>query len=158
MSEGKGEEQCIQQPPRWTSLGMSVYAADFERIGREMLGRHHLRREATEDARFRATFGVGAYICAVPWHLLDPYENMPQGVKPQHLLFALLFLKLYLNERTNADICGVDKKTYQKWTWIFVDAISWLEADVVCTFVYISCHLLLSASSSVDCCFFRFSG
>ena len=51
-----------------------------------------------------------------------------------HLLWALMFLKMYAKEATTSRLAGgVDEKTYRKWVWLFVSAIADLEGDVVST-------------------------
>ena len=44
--------------------------------------------------------------------MLVPYKMMASVVQPVHLLWSLMFVKLYLNEHTNADIAGVNKQTF----------------------------------------------
>ncbi len=59
---------------------------------------------------------------------------MPAGVNPKHILWALLFLTVYDTEHNSAQRLGnVDKKTYRKWSEVFVIAISYLECKVVST-------------------------
>ena len=58
--------------------------------------------------------------------------TMPSGVGFKHLLWALFFLKVYETEENSANAVGkVDEKTYREWSWRFVEAISYLECDVV---------------------------
>ena len=71
---------------------------------------------------------------------------MPKGVHPRHLLWALYFLKVYpVVEIGRGAVAGkkelglagvVDEKTWRKWTKIFVEAISYLESEVVRPFVF----------------------
>lgn len=57
---------------------------------------------------------------------------MPKGVQPKHLLWGLLFLTTYDTEENLAQRVGnVDEKTFRKWSRLFVDAISYLECEVV---------------------------
>jgi hypothetical protein len=61
---------------------------------------------------------------------------MPMGVDPKHLLWALYFLTVYDTEHNSSQRVGkVDKKTYRKWLELFVEAISWLEYEVVSFFL-----------------------
>ena len=48
-----------------------------------------------------------------------------------HMMWALMFLKMYGKESAMSSMAGVDKKTYRKWVWIFVFIIADLEALVV---------------------------
>lgn len=95
--------------------------------------------------RFKEQFGVTPEVCAKLWTLLDPYATMANAVKPCHLLWALVFLKQY-NTESNASsaVGGPDEKTYRKWVWHFVEAISYLESRVV-SFA----HLLFSCGNSI---------
>jgi hypothetical protein len=61
---------------------------------------------------------------------------MPNGVKAANLLWALMFLKLYCAESVLATLTGagqksVDKKTFRKWTWLFVEEIIHLKYRVI---------------------------
>ena len=42
-----------------------------------------------------------------------------------------MFLRLYNTEDILAARVGVVEKTYQKWVWLFIDLISYLEVDLV---------------------------
>ena len=49
-----------------------------------------------------------------------------------HLLWALMLMNVYSNERTICTLAvGVDKKIFRTWTWTFIAAISTLESYVV---------------------------
>jgi len=65
--------------------------------------------------------------------MLDPYNAVPEkGVVPEHLLWALMFMKVYGKESMHCTMAGaVDEKTFRKWVWIFVLEISYLESEVV---------------------------
>ena len=57
---------------------------------------------------------------------------MPNGVQDVHLLWGLMFLKLYVSESVNCALAwGMDEKTFQKWIWMFVYAMSDLAPDDV---------------------------
>lgn len=99
------------------------------------------RSEAVFERRFLSFFGVELVVVAQVWELLlvpaapedDPELN---GARPEHLLWALLFLKKYGDESEHAALCGaakgaVDEKTFRKWSKIFVNRISWLICDIV---------------------------
>ena len=45
------------------------------------------------------------------------------ATKQDHLLWALLFLKVYATEVVMCDMCGSDQKKFQKWTKIYVKEI-----------------------------------
>ena len=47
-----------------------------------------------------------------------------QKSHPEHLLWALLHMKLYCPEPTNAALVGASEKTFRKWCHIFVRLIA----------------------------------
>jgi hypothetical protein len=86
--------------------------------------------------RFRTFFGTSPDVCARIWLLIDPYATMPTGVQLFHLLWALMFLKLYCAESVLATLAGagqksVDEKTFRKWCWLFVNEINHLKYKVI---------------------------
>ena len=57
---------------------------------------------------------------------------MPEGAHPAHLLLCLMFLKIYATETVLCTMAGgVEEKTFRKWSWMFVDELSYLEDSVV---------------------------
>lgn len=111
------------EPNAFICLALDIMARRPGRTNGSMIGK--LRR-------FRSFFGVSPEICSRLWGMLDPCATMENGAVPEHLLWALMFMKIYA---TNSVLCalvgGVDEKTYRKWTWIFVNAISYLEGSVI---------------------------
>lgn len=94
----------------------------------------------TEDRRFREMFGCSANVVLQLWNMTISYVDIKGSPEIAHLLWALMFLKIYSKETiTSRLVGGVDEKTYRKWVWIFVTAIADLEADVVRTFC-IACY------------------
>ena len=75
----------------------------------------------------------------VAWDLISvpcDAEDDLSHARPEHMLWALLFLKIYGNETEMATLCGADKgsideKTFRKWTYIFVRRMACLLLDVV---------------------------
>ncbi len=76
------------------------------------------------NRRFRSMFGVSPEVCAKTWNKLGSLR--PENSEPRHLLWTLLFLKVYATETVNAAICSVDEKTFRTWVRKFVTAISQL--------------------------------
>ena len=64
----------------------------------------------TEMARFRALIGVSPRVVSYLWATIDPREQMPQGVKPAHLLWCLMFLKVYASESV---LCVCRRRQYK---------------------------------------------
>ena len=93
-------------------------------------------RNDTFNRRWNSAFGASPKVCSVLWNKIDPFKTMPMGVHPKHLLWALCFLTVYDTEHNSSHRAGkVDKKTHQKWSDLFVEAISYLEYKVVSFFL-----------------------
>jgi hypothetical protein len=58
--------------------------------------------------------------------------TISKGTRPHHLLWMLMWAKIYSSEATLARLAGdVYEKMFQKWTWIFLNTTANLEAKVV---------------------------
>lgn len=96
-------------------------------------GMEYAKRNISETEanrrRFVSLFGTSPTICTEIWAMIEP--RIP-FVLHHHLLWGLLFLKLYANE---AALCGmvggVDEKTFRKWSWTIIEAISGFKLTVV---------------------------
>ena len=102
----------------------------------------------TEDRRFCAIFGCGPLVALVLSGMVLTEPMVVSGATVVHMLWALMFLKVYGNETTMSTMAGVDEKTFQKWAWVLIEAISDLESSVVCCLAMHEMFQLL-----VDCCF-----
>ena len=76
-------------------------------------------------------FGSDWHIVEKVWNLLDDYGLYQKTRKPDHLLWALLFLRTYSNERVHATLTGSSQKTFRRWVWRVVEEISLLEVHKV---------------------------
>ena len=54
--------------------------------------------------------------------------SLPKQASPVHLLWSLMFLKVYASEHINSMIAEVDEKTFRKWTWKFIRLLADLSA------------------------------
>jgi hypothetical protein len=73
------------------------------------------------------------------WELNIHDDFRPMGGRPEHLLWALYFLKVYPKQGPGCSTIGssngvVDLKTHRKWLWAFTEAISELVDVVVSEF------------------------
>ena len=94
----------------------------FWRIGHNITG-HRLHGSLSVGHRkFRAFFGTTPLVCFVAWDLLR--DVRPGNSKPDHLLWALLLLKGYSIETTDAVLVGVSEKTFRKWSLIFIELLA----------------------------------
>ena len=87
------------------------------------------------DKAFRALFGCSNQTAFALWNDLEKYGLLPQGGRMVHLLWALMFLKVYPSEETLKRLTGADSKTARKWINSFVAAISSLSVYKVSTYV-----------------------
>lgn len=84
-----------------------------------------------KDMRIRACFGAPSDIIADIWNRMNAY-GLKDGAHPKHLLWALVFLKVYSTEEIHCSIVGwPSAKTFSKWAWYFIDRISLLKEDVI---------------------------
>ena len=101
-------------------------ADDFaETAGAMVLRAQGLSVYQVGERRFKALFGVDTETCAVLWDEL--LSTMPDDSRPIHLLWCLLFIKVYGTEDVKSVITGAHPKTFRKWVWSFFDAISKLK-------------------------------
>ncbi len=114
---------------------------DVYQLGKELMNRSRnavgsTHKGGTEDRRFRAFYGISALSALDTWERLQAQNLTPAGGKFLHLLWTLLFFKLYGVE---ADVCAhaggrygaIDPKTLRKWIWPMVDALEELQYSVV---------------------------
>jgi hypothetical protein len=94
----------------------------------------------TEDRRFRDFFGVGVHVGIITWTLLSENNLLPEGVIVPHLLWAMYFLCCYpKQEERCATAAGekgaIDPKTWRKYLWPMIYALSDLESVVVSFYI-----------------------
>lgn len=126
-----------------TELALSDFASGiFRRSG---LGSSHVF-----ECRFRSHFGASPGVAARCWDLLQEGELTDLHTMDR-FLWALMLLMNYATEEVNAiKASGVDKGTFSKWAWDFVERIADLESVVVsdasCCLFVLSLLLLRSYS------------
>jgi hypothetical protein len=86
----------------------------------------------TEDRHFREFFRAGPFVVADMWTLMV----IPPDGEIKHLLWTLHFLKAYPKQATVCSMVGgstgvIDPKTFRKYMWPFIYAVSDLEPVVV---------------------------
>ena len=81
-----------------------------------------------KEKRIRAFFGAPCKVIADIWNRIWEgclTEEERTEVNCKHLLYALVFLKVYSSEEVLASIVGwPSKTTFRKWAWFFVDKIN----------------------------------
>ena len=86
-----------------------------------------------KDRRFRSCFGAPrSDVVADLWNKIKDRGDCKDGLSPKHLLWALVFLKVY---STVEILCSIvrwpNEKTYREWSWYFVRRISELKDDLI---------------------------
>ncbi|ETV65881.1 hypothetical protein H257_17522 [Aphanomyces astaci] len=76
------------------------------------------------NRRFRSLFGVDPNIVTLLW--VEKQHNLEETVVA-HLLWALMFLKLYATETVHAALAWVDENTFRKWAWSWIEHLAHLE-------------------------------
>lgn len=94
----------------------------FEIIAAHIDGTSYTKPTTVLNRRFRAIYGISARVCALIWDLI--VREVPSNADPHHLLWGLMFLKIYGSEPVSAAIVRVDGKTMRKWHWIIVAALA----------------------------------
>ena len=90
----------------------------------------------TESNKFTSYFGTMPQICAHIWNRLHYHSILPKNGCVFHQLWALMFLKMHSTEHVLAALAGVTCKTFRKWSWKFVIAISNLKPHVVSSILH----------------------
>lgn len=108
---------------------MSVTIATIESVAHGITGRNGQVSEQNHSRIFRANFGVSPYICAAVWNLMVDTRLLPLRAQPKHILWSLLFLKVYASENVLCTICACDEKTFRKWVWMMLEQMA--KFDVV---------------------------
>ena len=100
-------------------------------------------KSAYNERRWRSNFGVSPEICAELWHRIGP-SSLPVGSKLEHLLWALILLKGYPIESVACSLIGGhDEQTFREQAWFFVEAISYLELDIISAINTLHVHKLI---------------
>lgn len=72
--------------------------------------------------RFRSHYGTSPGVCALIWNKIS--DIVPRKYTYKHLLWGLLFLKVYATESVTAGMIGVDEDTYRDHLWEVIKAIA----------------------------------
>lgn len=88
----------------------------FQSLGENLLAKS--LGSPPDSRRFRSFFGVSPLVCAAIWHKLG--RRSPRSAKPEYLLWALKFLKIYATEHVHCSVAGCDDNFFRKWSWNFV--------------------------------------
>lgn len=74
----------------------------------------------------RSFFGVGPAHCEIVWNLICHQQSV-NDLQPQHMLFGLLFLKLYSTEEIHSHLFRVTRTTFRTLSWRAVHVMAELK-------------------------------
>jgi hypothetical protein len=82
----------------------------------------HVGLELKEARLFCEFFQMSVRVVKILWELIVWYKLRPRGGRPEHLLWALYFMKVYPKQGPGCLVVGasasaVDPKTYRRWVW-----------------------------------------
>jgi hypothetical protein len=80
-----------------------------------------------DERTFVAFYGTTPNIVLEVWE----YCERPTGTHPKHLLWALMYLKLYNSLDVMAVLCGTSKPTFNKWIWPWIDSVAVASQKIV---------------------------
>ena len=98
-----------------------------ELIAKETLGWPEKRKwnSKDKDRRFRSCFGASSRVVAELWNCITQQEVEEPGSELKHLLWALIFLKVYATMEIHCSIVGWPcAKSFAKWSWYFVEKLA----------------------------------
>jgi hypothetical protein len=90
---------------------------------------------ATFNDRWTSHFNTEPEVCLQIWMMIqdNPVDGLDYNFRPEHVLWALLFLKLYDSYTVLSGMCGCHEDTYSDWMWRVLQVIMYLEDEVVST-------------------------
>ncbi len=68
-------------------------------------------------------------VVEILWELVVWDKLRPRGGRPEHLLWALYFMKVYPKQGLGCLVIGasagaINPKTHRKWVWAYIEAIA----------------------------------
>lgn len=122
----KARDKCIAM--RLTPLQCANYARSMM----NMPSKDTVESTDSEKRMFRATLGVSFHTVSELWNRLDPMNKISNRAKPEHLLWTLVFLKVYKTEPVHLRITGCrSRDTFRQWVNRFSKAITKLEPEII---------------------------
>ena len=85
--------------------------------------------EGSIDGRtFIAFYGTSPEVLSECW---DRIHKMLDKGKPKHLLWACMFMKLYLPEDVMCVLLSTSKPTFRKWAWKVIESLAIASVDII---------------------------
>jgi hypothetical protein len=114
---------------------MQVTRHDFEAIGFAIMRREHNRcSDKSRMHRFVSWFGAEPIYLSITWHKLAKsgwLEHAGREAKPEHLVWAFMWLNCYSTAEIHSAQAGVDEKTLRDKVWFYVEGIARLDKILV---------------------------
>ena len=102
---------------------MAIYGAHIEAYAVPII-KIKVNSSVPDQLRiFKAHFGLSPLVIAAVWNRLEDEALLPANGTPLHLLWTLLFLKLYNTAAVLSTMCGTTAKTYRQWVWKLLQGI-----------------------------------
>jgi hypothetical protein len=101
-----------------------------------------------ELSPFDSHFGTEPKVVAIVWNMMEK----PKGARPKHLLWTLLFLKLYSNEDVLKNMAKTSKNTFRKWTELILVELYKLEPKLVSHPITTFFNFIFFKSHFQTCC------
>ena len=87
----------------------------FLTIAAPIVGRRINITSYTARQQFKRKFCMSAEVAAAAWELMQEHDLVNHDIRPEHLLWAGLFLKHYQTEEMLADHLGKSVPTVQRY-------------------------------------------
>jgi hypothetical protein len=131
----------MHQPPKANRQWDITTVDEFYMMAKEVQHRsgQKINSAQTEDRRFRDFFGVGG-VGIITWTLLSKNNLLPEGVIVPHLLWAMYLICCYPKQEEGCASAArekgaIDPKTWCKYLWPMIYALSDLESAVVSFYI-----------------------
>jgi hypothetical protein len=107
---------------------MIVTAENFDVLAAQVASRSEdVHVKPLDDRVIKAFYGTNAAVMSDLWERC----RRPCKTEPKHLLWALMYMKLYCPEDVMAILCSTSKNTLSKWVWLWIEAIADLSVEVI---------------------------
>ena len=104
---------------------------DFRRELVRILTMNENLSENTLKELFRSHIGCSFEVCADAWNRMVARDSLPGDAKPKHLIWTLMYLKLYDTQRRSSVVLRSDADTIRKWRNIILRALFGIKDTVV---------------------------
>ena len=88
-------------------------------------------KKTTSDRKIRATYGASVPVLARLWQMVQDNDNDNNKIRLMHFLWGMRFLKSYKSDDIASSEAGCSPKTWRKWAWRVITALSELHINVV---------------------------